>query len=67
MTRVHVPDNKTLDQMIRDIAHDDGTSNAGLWYSHSAAPSPSWVVCDDNPELEKAIAERFGCPVGRPE
>lgn len=65
MTAVDIPDCKSLADAVRDIAHDDG-AHSGLWVSHSAAPAPTWVSCDASPELEAAIAERFGCPAGRP-
>lgn len=66
ITMVHVPDCKSVDDAVRDIAHDDGSPNGGLWRSHSARNIPSWVSCDENPELESAIANHFGCPAGRP-
>lgn len=66
VTVVHVPDSKSLADAVRDIAHDDGSANGGLWLSHSALSKPSWVECADSPELEAAVAERFGCPAGRP-
>ena len=66
ITRVSVPDCKSLADAVRDIAHDNGDTNNGLWLSHSAAAAPSWVECDENPELEAALAQRFGCPIGRP-
>lgn len=61
ITDVSVPDSKSLDHMLRDIAHEDG-----LWRVHSADAAPSWVECPASPELEAALADRFGCPVGRP-
>lgn len=67
ITMVSVPDCKSIGDAVRDIAHDDGSANAGLWASHSAKSKPSWVECPDNPELEAAIAARFGCPAGRPQ
>lgn len=67
ITMVHVPDTKSVGDAVRDIAHDDGSPNGGLWRSHSARDKPSWVVCDENPELEAAISEHFGCPAGRPQ
>lgn len=36
----------------------------GLWPRHSSAPA-AWVESDD-PELEEALSEHFGCPVGEP-
>ena len=66
MTMVHVPDLKSIRDAVRDIGHDDGTPNGGLWRSHSARDIPTWVSCDENPELEAAVAEHFGCPAGRP-
>lgn len=65
ITTVHLPEGKSLGDMVRDIGHVDGTGNHGLWGSHSAAPAPSWVESDD-PQLAAAISARFGCPIGRP-
>jgi hypothetical protein len=66
ITMVFVPDSKSLANAVRDIAHDDGTANTGLWLAHSAKAKPSWVECADSPELEAAIANHFGIPAGRP-
>lgn len=66
ITEVSIPDCKSLSHAVRDVVHDDGTGNVGLWPAHSAAPAPSWVECD-NAELESAIAAHFKCPVGRPQ
>lgn len=66
ITMVHVPDCKSIEHALRDIGHDDGTANGGLWWSVSGLAAPTWVSCDENPELEAAIAARFGCPAGRP-
>lgn len=49
----------THDERVRTVAHEDGH-----WRAHSSKP-PAWVESDD-PELEAAFAEHFGCPVGRP-
>lgn len=61
VTRVVIPDCRTLDQAVRDVTHEDG-----LWSRHSHADAASWVECDD-PELEQALAAEFGCPIGRPD
>lgn len=66
MTVVDVPDCKSIEHAVRDIGHDDGTPNGGLWRSHSANDIPTWVSCETSPELEAAIAAHFGCPAGRP-
>lgn len=66
ITMVSVPECKSLDHMVRDIAHDDGSPNTGLWRQHSGRDIPTWVACDDSPELEAALADHFGCPAGRP-
>ena len=66
ITKVSIPECKSLEHMVCDVVHDDGSSNTGLWRQHSALDAPAWVCCDDNPELETAIAEHFGCPAGRP-
>lgn len=66
ITMVHVPDSKSIGDAVRDIVHDDGSSNRGLWSVHSARDVPSWVECEENRELETALAEHFGCPAGRP-
>ncbi|HEY2088694.1 MAG TPA: hypothetical protein VGH54_22065 [Mycobacterium sp.] len=59
ITKVVIPDGRSLDSALRDIIHTDG-----LWRLHSTNP-PTWVESDD-PELAEAIAKHFGCPVGRP-
>jgi hypothetical protein len=70
LTMVHVPETKTLQEAIRDIAHDDGTPHVGgagshgAWKAHSGASKPSFVSCPDWPELEEALAKHFGCPTG---
>lgn len=66
VTTVTIPDSRPTDAAVRDIAHNDGSPNAGLWASHSAAQAPTWVQCPDDPALEAALAARFGCPAGRP-
>lgn len=50
--------------VLRDLFHDDGTPNVGLWVAHSTAPAPAWVESDDA-ELAQAIADHAGCRVGR--
>jgi hypothetical protein len=59
ITKVVIPDGRSLDSAIRDIIHSDG-----LWQIHSTRP-PAWVE-SDTPELAEAIAKHFGCPIGRP-
>ncbi len=65
VTQVSIPESRSFDEAIRDVCHDDGTSNTGLWAAHSGAKAPAWVA-SDSPELEAALAARFGCPAGRP-
>jgi hypothetical protein len=38
----------------------------GLWAEHSFDSSPSWVACDEDPDLANFISAYTGCPVGRP-
>ena len=52
-------DGWTHDERVRTVAHTDGH-----WTAHSSAP-PAWVESDD-PDLEAALADHFGCPVGQP-
>lgn len=60
-----VPDPEaSVEGVLRDLFHDDGTANSGLWPSHSTAAAPSWVE-SDNSELAAAIAARTGCRLGR--
>ena len=65
VTEIDVPWSKSLEEAVRDISHDDGTANSGLWVAHSRAKSPSWVE-SDSPALAAALAAKWGCPVGRP-
>lgn len=55
ITTIHPPVGAVEDQ-IAEIAT--------AWRSHSAG-FPAWVESDD-PALEAALAEHFGCPVGCP-
>lgn len=57
ITTIQPPDDDPHDERMRNITHADG-----LWARVSAAP-PTWVECDD-PELEQALAEHFGCRIG---
>lgn len=66
ITTVDLPDSYTDAEKLRTLFHLDATT-AGVWPSHSAAPAPSWVECPDDPELEAAISEQTGCPIGRPD
>lgn len=59
ITKVSIPDGRSLSSALRDIVHSDG-----LWQIHSAG-NPTWVE-SDTPELAEAIAQHFGCPIGRP-
>jgi hypothetical protein len=56
---VTIDDSYTLDEAVRTIVHADGH-----WPRHSSKAA-AWVE-SDNEELAKALADHFGCPVGRP-
>lgn len=56
----NIHEDDDLEAQMRTITHADG-----LWPRVSFAPA-AWVECDD-PKLEKALAEHFGCPIGRPD
>jgi hypothetical protein len=58
MGNIH-PDDDLAAKMATLVGPD------GLWPRASFAPA-AWVECDD-PELEQALAEHFGCPIGRPD
>lgn len=60
VTTVPIYDEDLLADRMRTITHPDG-----LWPSESSAPA-AWVESDD-PELETALAEHFGCPIGQPD
>jgi hypothetical protein len=49
----------THDERVRQAVHADGH-----WAKHSSRP-PAWLECDD-PDLQTALAEHWGCPVGEP-
>ena len=50
----------THDERVENVVHDDG-----FWRAHSSKPA-AWVECPGDPELERALASHFGCPIGRP-
>lgn len=50
----------THDERHRQVVHEDGH-----WRLHSSKPA-AWVECPEDPDLEDAFAEHFGCPIGRP-
>lgn len=60
ITTVRLPEQHDDAARLRNIIHADG-----LWEAHSALPA-AWVESDD-PELEKALADHFNCPVGQPD
>lgn len=60
VTKVVVPESRSLDSALRDIVHADG-----LWRVHGA-DAPSWVESDDQ-KLAEAISIHYGCPIGRPD
>lgn len=49
-----------LQERMRTITHADG-----IWPHHSFEPA-AWVESNDD-ELASALAEHFGCPIGRPD
>jgi len=59
VTDFTILDEDDLATRMRTLTHPDG-----LWPRHSSAPA-AWVESDD-PDLEKALAEHFGCPIGQP-
>lgn len=60
VTTVVIQDEDTLQQRMRTITHADG-----IWPHHSRQPA-AWVECDQDEELVAALAQHFGCPIGRP-
>jgi hypothetical protein len=50
----------SLQEQMRTITHADG-----IWPQHSRQPAV-WVESNDE-GLEAALAEHFGCPIGRPD
>lgn len=60
VTTLAIHDDDPLDTRMRTITHTDG-----LWPQVSAS-TPTWVSSDD-PELEAALAEHYGCPIGEPD
>lgn len=62
VTTAWVPDTYSLAEQVHNLAHPA----EGQWGAHSSARRPLWVASDD-PELADALAEEFGCSVGRPE
>lgn len=66
ITTVDLPGSYTRAEQLRTLFHLDATTQ-GVWPSHSTAAAPSWVECPEDTELETAISEYCGCPVGRPD
>jgi hypothetical protein len=60
VTTVRIPEQHDDAARLRNIVHADG-----LWAVHSARPA-AWVESTD-PDLEKALADHFNCPVGEPD
>jgi hypothetical protein len=60
VTTIQILDENDLGSRMRTITHADG-----LWPNMSVHPA-AWVECDDDSELESALATHFGCPVGMP-
>lgn len=59
VTEGSLPEAFTSEQRFNAI-----TALDGIWRNHSGASAPTWVTCDD-PELEQALSEHYGCPIGR--
>jgi hypothetical protein len=66
VTVAHIPDSYTLTEQVQTVAHDSGGPLLGLWRVHSTAAAPAWVE-SDSPELARALADHYGCPIGRPD
>lgn len=56
-----IPDSYTLDQQVVNICDNDG-----VWRAHSTGGNPAWVESDSK-ELAQAVADNYGCRIGRPE
>jgi len=59
VTNFVILDEDDLATRMRTLIHADG-----LWPRHSSAPA-AWVESDD-PDLAKALAAFFDCPIGQP-
>lgn len=57
---VTILDEDDTSTRMRTLTHEDG-----IWPRHSSAPA-AWVESDD-PALEAALSDHFGCPVGCPD
>lgn len=68
VTTAQIPDEYSLSEQLLALVADStqGAQHDGVWRSHSAAPVPAWVETTDA-TLTAAIAEHYGCPVGRPD
>ena len=68
VTTVSIPDpDASVEDIVTSIAaQSQGGLTGGVWQSHSTALKPDWVW-SDNPEVEKAIADRYGCARGVPD
>lgn len=56
-----VANEPTLHEQMRTLVHADG-----IWPQLSRQPA-TWVECAQDKELEAALADHFGCPIGRPD
>lgn len=58
---VNIPDGVGMLEGITNII-----ASGGLWENQSFDKAPSWVSCEDAPEIANLISLEFGCPVGEP-
>lgn len=68
VTTATIPDGYSLPEAVLAITADStqGAQNDGVWRSHSANPAPAWIEATDR-ALAQALADHYGCPIGRPE
>lgn len=59
-TYVSYPEGQSVDVMLKTL-----TDPQGIWVAHEGGPGPTWVESTD-PDLAHAVAQFYGCPVGRP-
>jgi hypothetical protein len=60
VTTIPIPAHDSLTDAMANITKPDA-----LW-ARSSAADPTWVTCDD-PALEAALANHYGCPIGEPD
>lgn len=60
VTTIPIPAHDSFTDAMANITNPDG-----LW-ARSSAADPDWVTCD-NPALETALSDHYGCPIGQPD